>query len=339
METIIQANIPKISVIVPVYNVEKYIRRCIDSILLQAYTNFELLLVNDGSTDNSGKICDEYAKIDQRIKVFHKQNGGVSSARNLGLDKAIGEWIAFVDSDDYITKSYLENLIKEVKSNDCIVISNYHHCNKPPMMQLENINLSRENMVRYFFDYHIFNLSVPYSKLFNSHIINQNKIRYPLGIHMGEDGIFMAQYLNCISSAIIINTLDYNVNETEGSLSSKYYSFNSEWECYKTWKKELLSFINRFGNIYPDPLKIVWENRISETFNRCLQCTYKNRNKLPLKEQISYLKNIPEIDYNEYNKYFIPKTLKKKILKVLIKNKMFVLYLLIGKLSTHKGKD
>lgn len=339
METIIQANIPKISVIVPVYNVEKYIRRCIDSILLQAYTNFELLLVNDGSTDNSGKICDEYAKIDQRIKVFHKQNGGVSSARNLGLDKAIGEWIAFVDSDDYITKSYLENLIKEVKSNDCIVISNYHHCNKPPMMQLENINLSRENMVRYFFDYHIFNLSVPYSKLFNTHIINQNKIRYPLGIHMGEDGIFMAQYLNCISSAIIINTLDYNVNETEGSLSSKYNSFNSEWECYKTWKKELLSFINRFGNIYPDPLKIVWENRISETFNRCLQCTYKNRNKLPLKEQIAYLKNIPEIDYNEYNKYFIPKTFKKKILKVLIKNKMFVLYLIIGKLSTYKGKD
>lgn len=333
METIIQADVPTISIIVPVYNVEKYLHRCIDSILLQSYTDFELLLVDDGSTDNSGKICDEYAITDQRIKVFHKHNGGVSSARNFGLDEAIGKWIAFVDSDDCITKSYLENLIKEVKSNDCIVISNYHHFNKPPMMQLENISLSKGNMVKYFFDHHIFNLSVPYAKLFNSHIINQNHIRYPLGIHMGEDGIFMVQYLNCISSAIIINTLDYSVNETEGSLSSKYYSFNSEWKCYQLWKKELLAFINRFGNIYSDPLKIVWENRISETFNRCLQCTYKNRNKNPLKEQVTHLKNIPETDYNEYSKYFTPKTFKKKILKTLIKYKMFFLYIIIGNCS------
>lgn len=84
---------PKISVIVPVYNTEKYLHRCVDSILAQTFTDFELLLIDDGSTDSSGAICDEYAQKDSRVRVFHKENGGASSARNLGLDNATGEWI------------------------------------------------------------------------------------------------------------------------------------------------------------------------------------------------------------------------------------------------------
>lgn len=100
---------PKISVIVPVYNTEKYLHRCIDSILAQTFTDFELLLIDDGSKDNSGTICDEYAAKDSRVRVFHKENGGVSSARNLGLDNAKGEWISFVDSDDYTDSYFLEN--------------------------------------------------------------------------------------------------------------------------------------------------------------------------------------------------------------------------------------
>ena len=102
----------KISVIVPVYNVEKFIKRCLDSIINQTTKDLEIILVNDGSTDNSGKICDEYAKLDNRITVIHKENGGISSARNIGLDVATGEWIAFVDSDDYIEKDMYEVLYK-----------------------------------------------------------------------------------------------------------------------------------------------------------------------------------------------------------------------------------
>ena len=98
-------NNPKVSVIVPVYNVEKLLQRCIDSILAQTFTDFELLLIDDGSKDKSGEICDEYAAKDSRIRVFHKQNGGVSTARNLGIDKAQGEWIYFVDSDDIVLPS------------------------------------------------------------------------------------------------------------------------------------------------------------------------------------------------------------------------------------------
>lgn len=90
-----------VSIIIPVYNVEKVLRRCLDSVIVQAYTDFELILVDDGSTDASGSICDKYAKSDSRIRVFHKSNAGVSSARNVGLDEARGEWVIFIDSDDY----------------------------------------------------------------------------------------------------------------------------------------------------------------------------------------------------------------------------------------------
>ena len=101
------APMPAVSVIVPVYNVEKYLRRCIDSILAQTFTDFELILVDDGSPDNCGAICDEYAARDARVRVIHKENGGVSSARNAGLDAATGEYVAFVDGDDYCEPSFL----------------------------------------------------------------------------------------------------------------------------------------------------------------------------------------------------------------------------------------
>lgn len=98
---------PVVSIIVPVYNAKKTLKRCINSIINQSYKDWELLLVDDGSTDDSSIICDEYAQQDRRIRVFHKQNGGVSSARNVGLDNAIGEWVTFIDSDDWIEKRML----------------------------------------------------------------------------------------------------------------------------------------------------------------------------------------------------------------------------------------
>ncbi len=108
---------PIISVIVPVYNVEEYIHRCIDSILAQTFKEFELILVDDGSPDQSGKICDEYALIDSRIKVIHKKNGGLSDARNAGLEVAQGEYIGFVDSDDFIESDMYEKLLEACKEN------------------------------------------------------------------------------------------------------------------------------------------------------------------------------------------------------------------------------
>ena len=101
----------KVSIIIPVYNVEAVLERTINSILQQEYRNFEVLLINDGSTDSSGKICDYFAAIDSRIRVFHRKNGGVSSARNVGLKNAAGEYIVFIDSDDVVEANFLHSYI------------------------------------------------------------------------------------------------------------------------------------------------------------------------------------------------------------------------------------
>ena len=108
---------PLISVIVPVYNVEKYLKKCVNSITSQTYENLEILLVDDGSTDLSGQICNEFEKNDARIKVIHKKNGGLSDARNAGLDRAKGQYYAFIDSDDYIQDNTIEIMLNAVKKN------------------------------------------------------------------------------------------------------------------------------------------------------------------------------------------------------------------------------
>lgn len=120
-----------ISVIVPVYNVEKYIDKCIKSIISQDYTNLEIWLVDDGSTDSSGEVCDKYAESDQRIIVIHKDNGGLSDARNVALDRMQGKYVLFIDSDDYIEKnyiSYLYMLLKDYQSD--ISICNFKYVNE-----------------------------------------------------------------------------------------------------------------------------------------------------------------------------------------------------------------
>lgn len=114
-----------ISVIVPVYNTEQYLPRCIESILSQSFTDFELLLIDDGSTDGSGKICDAYAEKDNRIRVFHKENGGVSSARNMGLDEAKGEWVYFVDSDDELLHDGLQVLFDNTNKEVDVVLAGF----------------------------------------------------------------------------------------------------------------------------------------------------------------------------------------------------------------------
>ena len=111
-----------ISIIVPVYKVEKYLEKCVKSILKQTYTNLEIILVDDGSPDNSGKMCDELAKVDDRIKVYHKKNGGLSDARNYGVERANGEYIGFVDSDDYIHECMYEKLYEAIKKSGTLIV-------------------------------------------------------------------------------------------------------------------------------------------------------------------------------------------------------------------------
>ena len=214
----------QISIIIPVFNVEKYLERCIDSILSQTFSDFEIILINDGSKDKSGDICDKYAKIDYRIRVYHKKNEGVSSARNLGLSKANGEWITFVDSDDWIEQKCLEVIIKYAKENalDCIQFS-YKRINDKG--EIFETNTAQTTILR--FDEYIKSNSFTIcagGTMFKKKIAIENNIQFIKGLKLAEDQIFM---LTIIASCKRLQRIPdmfycYYLNENSATQKSQF---------------------------------------------------------------------------------------------------------------------
>ena len=214
---------PEISIIVPVYKTEKYLRRCIDSILAQTFTDFELILVDDGSPDNCPKICDEYAEMDSRVRVIHQENGGVSSARNKGLDNARGKYIMFCDSDDYVDPSWCSQYYQAILwyPNAWIVgdiiRGTYNKDNG-----LKNKIKTNEGKLNYF-DIYISGLSA-YScnKIYSKDILNANGIRYDIKIHISEDVVFNIEYYKCCQQVFYISEQLYYYCDNSDSVMNRY---------------------------------------------------------------------------------------------------------------------
>lgn len=225
----------KISIIIPIYNAEKYLKRCVNSINMQSFSNYEMILVNDGSIDNSATICDEFAKYDNRIRVFHKENGGVSSARNWGLDKAIGEYIMFVDSDDYMLPGMLEVMVStlKAKSADLVVCGTTETGGGywRPIADVDySINQLKENFVSLL---HTELLSPPWNKIYKKEIIGSN--RFCEDISFGEDLLFNIQYLEkCENISLIKESPFYHEKENENSLVVKF-NRNRLLDIEKVW--------------------------------------------------------------------------------------------------------
>lgn len=203
---------PSISVIVPIYNSDKYLQRCIDSILSQDFEDFELLLIDDGSTDNSGDICDKYAEKDMRVRVFHKKNGGVSSARNLGIENAKGEWVVFIDSDDWVINSlWCDNYISDVD----MIITSYIDCRGEDADILYDYIITDDEVAAYLQSTIGRNiLRGPIAKLFKTDIINRNQLRFCEQMQLGEDTLFVRQYLMQVERIQICNAVFYVVSES-----------------------------------------------------------------------------------------------------------------------------
>ena len=218
---------PKISVIVPVYNKEKYLNRCIESILGQTFVDFELILIDDGSTDNSGKICDEYAESDLRVVVIHKENAGVCSARNDGINKAVGDYIVFIDGDDLIHNRYLE-LLYTYRNYDLVICKILYFNNENEIDFLAEINSSQEfDKTDYPKLYADPNTYADYSvlsqccKLFNLKKIKDNVVFFPLQYNWGEDSIFVSEYLKYTNKILLIDYYGYYYQHNQNySLSS-----------------------------------------------------------------------------------------------------------------------
>lgn len=185
---------PTISVIIPVYKVEEYLPACIRSILRQTYRDFELILVDDGSPDRCGEICDEFAKQDERIRVIHQENGGVSKARNMGMNHAIGEWITFVDSDDLITPRYLASFDLHDNGETDLIVQGLRYLKKGKLYN-KTIFPNRKAPIRELLNKKLTDFRGPYCKLFRRNIIQSHRLYFPEGIPHCEDAIFYYQYL------------------------------------------------------------------------------------------------------------------------------------------------
>lgn len=207
-------NNPKISIIVPVYNVEQYLQRCIDSILNQSFADFELLLIDDGSKDKSGTICDKYAAKDSRIRVFHKKNGGVSSARNTGLDNARGEWLSFIDGDDEITEGYFN--ICQLHEGVEVIIKPYCIENGDGRVTCHNNELNiltgRDKIFRYYVQKRN---NALWDKIIKRKTVGTK--RFNTNVSIGEDFLFFLSVLPNVKSIAFDDTGSYRYFLRQGS--------------------------------------------------------------------------------------------------------------------------
>ena len=279
----------KISVIVPVYNVEQYLERCVDSIINQTYKNLEIILVNDGSTDNSGQLCDELAKKDDRIRVIHKKNGGLSDARNVGIDEAEAELVGFIDSDDYIDEDMYEVLINNLKAAnaDLSMCGHYDVYNNVPESQVSDKKtweLSPQEAIKMVMEAKILSVTAV-NKLYKKSLFSE--LKFEIG-KIAEDAFIMIKLLDKCNKIVATNEKKYYYVHRENSITTQKFSlkFLNVIEAYEQNKEIILEK-------YPE-LKEVAQMRMNWAYfyvlDRLLLDKEYNDKKLENK-LISYLKD------------------------------------------------
>lgn len=243
-----------ITVIVPVYNVEKYLNQCIESIINQTYTDLEILLIDDGSTDQSGFICDYYAKIDERIRVFHQVNMGVSCARNIGIEHAKGEWINFIDSDDWISHDYYEKMMQDEELADLTFwgfsriytegSQTDYRLNGTDIISREEIEAHLAHLKKNQQGYEY--LGFTFNKLFKSSIIKKNGIRFIKNLSIYEDEVFTLTYAIYAQTLRIKPYLSYNYRILETGLSHRIKRYDE----YRHYANTLSNLLHNFNNSF-----------------------------------------------------------------------------------------
>lgn len=306
---------PRISVIIPAYNAESYLHRCLDSLLAQTFTDFELLLIDDGSRDRSGAIGDAYAGRDPRIRVFHQPNGGVSSARNTGLDQARGEWITFVDADDFVRESYLEHLLSHTGERIDLVISyaevfgNEHSAKENyPSRRIEMPDLEIlfvENDMHWH--------TSPWSKLYRRQVIEERHLRFCEGMHIGEDGLFLYTFMLASRTVFVSSDTDYCYFACRAnSLTKRVNPLKSEMLSYTNMKRIVGELIHSCAIRNPQALKnLNW--LIASYQRRLLNALYHNDT-----ERGERFRILRSEDWTCYTNYVARSSLRERALKLLL---------------------
>lgn len=276
----------KVTVIIPIYNAAKYLDQCIQSVLNQEFTDFELLLINDGSTDNSGTICEGYAAKDGRVKVFHKTNGGVSSARNLGLDNAAGEWVTFIDADDYIQKDYFKVL--EIENNGDLILQRLTYVEKGNVIKqtsYQSEKLFRNVFLLKFAIYPYFSSSC--SKFFKNKILRKHQINFNEELSYGEDTLFNLRYIQHCKLVEMSDLSGYMYRVSKTGLTNLGYNYQHDLQFYNAFEELVSSYKNKtlLGKAFEIPL-----SRLSKSiyFDKTIHAVERRR----------ILKQITEAHFN-----------------------------------------
>lgn len=309
---------PLISIIIPVYNVEKFLTACLDSVLNQTYKDLEIILVNDGSTDNSGEICDLYAEKDNRIMVLHTNNKGVSCARNAGIECANGKAICFIDSDDTVEENYIANLVNAWLEHNCdLVICNIKDIFPNKIKAKRKLESELTGIFREDYCKLIDLLRVPVVKLYKSDILKEHNLRFPTNIHTAEDQIWNFNYYSHVKTYTYVDKASYNYfHRNNNSLSQlkDYKSYLANLTKLKLEKEFLEN--NKIKNA-----NAVLTNHAFSALKQFVFLSDRDNNYLEFKNRWEKIKAFVDIDVK-------PRSTKQKILFWLIKNNiMFVVYL------------
>ena len=287
----------KVSVIVPIYNVEKYLRVCIDSILKQTYKNLEIILVDDGSTDKSGDICDNYREKDERIIVIHNFNGGLSAARNCGIEKSSGEFITCIDSDDYVDINFIENFMQAISEYDAdAVISDYikvsddnaHAAGKSSQCTI----MSNTDCLKYLYKGGFHGISaVAWGKIFKRSTYLENNIRYPVGkIH--EDIFTTYKLIYNSPKVVYVDSKSYFYRVRDNSIMHGFFSIKNLDALEGT--SEAIDFYKENGETEIESLAINYHMRLTFGLN------YKLRHSDASKDLIDQYTNKMKEDAKKY---------------------------------------
>lgn len=320
-----------ISVVVPVYNVEKYLNRCVESIVNQTYKNLEIILVDDGSTDSSPAICDEWAQKDNRIKVIHKKNGGLSSARNAGIKALTGKYVCFIDSDDYIEINTFELMLKSITKDDydvCICSANlvdkdYNIISKE---NYKSSTFSGEEVMKAFLTGKVFESISACDKLYKVSVIRNNNITFNEEEKWGEDFPFNYLYFKKVDKLISIDDRLYNyLTKRNGSITNGItYGKVMRWE--NNYKPILLNERNNYGNY------IIALEKYAQELMKCCRELLQSRNAQLINN--CYQKIVEEIKHHR-NEFLSLKDLsiilKLSIIIISISPQLFKTFYLIYK--------
>ena len=239
---------PSVSIIVPVYNAEACLRRCVESVLNQEYADFELLLADDGSRDSSGRICDEYAVADSRVRVFHKENSGVSDSRNLCLDQARGRYLQFLDADDWITANATKLLVQAMEEHLCdLVISDFYRVVGERVSPKGDIDeaqvLSREEYASHMMENPAnYYYGVLWNKLYRREIVERHHLRMDPAISWCEDFMFNLEYIRRAKTFFALQVPVYYYVKTKGSLCTQGISISKTIQM----KLTVFEYYNQF---------------------------------------------------------------------------------------------